>query len=453
MPAEGSPGGVATPPVETPPAETPSAETPSGAVLCSVGHKTAEKGRRMRTDDFDYPLPDELIAQSPAEPRDSCRLLVLHRDGGAGATGEATPLPCGGSVEHRVFRDLLDYLEPGDVLVANKTRVLPARLVGHKAKTGGVAETLLLKRREDVDALGHVWECLVNPGKRLKPGAVIEYRPGGLHAPESAPVVLTGEVLDFVDDSKGGRLVRFEPRGEGADGAPLTLYAAIHAAGHVPLPPYITSYEGDPEKYQTVYAMSEEHSAAAPTAGLHFTPELIERIRAKGCGFETVELEVGIDTFRLVEEDDPTQHVMHTERYHVPQRVVDAVHAAKAAGHRVIAVGTTAVRSLESAWDAEAPAAQPPVTARHFEGRPDSADALGRGDIVARENATTNLYLMPGSTYHVVDALVTNFHVPRSTLMMLVSALASRDQIMAAYNEAIGRRYRFLSFGDAMLIE
>ena len=408
----------------------------------------------MRTDDFDYPLPDELIAQAPAEPRDSCRLLVLHRDGGEGVTGAAFPIADGGSVEHRHFSDIIDYLEPGDLLVANKTRVMPARLVGRKAHTGGVSETLLLKRREDLDALGHVWECLVNPGKRLKPGAVIEYRAGGLHAPESAPVVLTGEIVDFVEDSKGGRLVRFEPQGtDEATGEPRTLDAAIHAAGHVPLPPYITSYEGDPEKYQTVYAMREEHSAAAPTAGLHFTPELIERLKEHGVGWVTVELEVGIDTFRLVEEDDPTQHVMHTERYHVTQDVVDAVHATKAAGHRVIAVGTTAVRSLESAFDADAPAATPAMMARRFVGRSDSADTLGRGDIVVRENATTQLYLMPGSTYHVVDALITNFHVPRSTLMMLVSALASHDQIMDAYASAIEERYRFLSFGDAMFIE
>lgn len=387
----------------------------------------------MRTDDFDYPLPDELIAQAPAEPRDSCRLLVLTREDG--------------SLEHRHFTDVIDYLDPGDLLVANKTRVMPARLVGHKRGTGGVAETLLLKRREDLDPLGHVWECLVNPGKRLRqPGTVIEYRAGGLHAPLSAEVVLTGEVVDFLEDNRGGRLVRFEPQGG------RTLDAAIHEAGHVPLPPYITKYEGDPEKYQTVYAMHEEHSAAAPTAGLHFTPELIKRIEDKGVGWKTVELEVGIDTFRLVTEDDPTKHVMHTERYHVPQDVVDAVHATKAAGHRVVAVGTTAVRSLESAWDPEAPASTPAVTAHRFEGAPDSAAVTGRGDIVERRDATTNLYLMPGSTYHVVDALITNFHVPRSTLMMLVSALATREQIMAAYQAAIDERYRFLSFGDAMLI-
>ena len=404
----------------------------------------------MRTDDFDYELPFVLIPQAPGAPRVRCPPLVLP--GGVGGAG--TPLAHGGSVEHRIFRDIIDYLEPGDLLVANKTRVMPARLVGRKAQTGGVSETLLLRRREDIDPLGHVWECLVNPGKRLKPGNVVEYRAGGIHAPESSPVVLTGTIEGFVDDSRGGRLVRFEPQGEDAvTGKPRTLDQAIHAAGHVPLPPYITSYEGDPEKYQTVYAMHEEHSAAAPTAGLHFTPGLIERLKARGIGWACVELEVGIDTFRLVEEDDPTQHVMHTERYHVPQEVVDAVHATKAAGHRVVAVGTTAVRSLESAFDADAPASQPPVTALGFEGRADSADTLGRGDIVARENATTQLYLMPGSTYHVVDALITNFHVPRSTLMMLVSALATREQILDAYKEAVRERYRFFSFGDAMLIE
>ena len=406
----------------------------------------------MRTDDFDYELPDELIAQAPAEPRDSCRLLVLHRGEPLAKTGDVEVLPSGGSIEHKHFYDIIDYVEPGDVLVINKTRVMPARLIGRKP-TGGVAETLLLRRREDIDAMGHVWECLVNPGKRLKPGAVIEYRAGGAHAPESAPVVLTGEVIDFVPESRGGRLVRFTPEGEGADGAPRTLDEAIHAAGHVPLPPYITDYAGDPEKYQTVYAMKEEHSAAAPTAGLHFTPELMQRIEDKGARFVAVELEVGIDTFRLVEEDDPTEHVMHTERYHVPAEVIDAVHEAKRAGHRVIAVGTTAVRSLESAFDAEAPVAEPPVVARRFEGRADGADTLGRGDVVVRTDATTNLYLMPGSTYHVVDALITNFHVPRSTLMMLVSAFATREQVMDAYAAAVRERYRFFSFGDAMLIE
>lgn len=351
-----------------------------------------------------------------------------------------------GRIEHKHFTDIVEYLEPGDLVVVNQTRVMPARLVGKKQNTGGVSETLLLKRREDIDALGSVWECLVNPGKRLKPGAVIEYRAGGLHAPDSAPVVLTGTIVDFVDDNRGGRLVRFEAQGD------RTLDEAIHEAGHVPLPPYITQYEGDPEKYQTVYAMQDEHSAAAPTAGLHFTPELIETIKARGVQWASVELEVGIDTFRLVTEDDPTKHVIHTERYHVAPEVVEAVKATKAAGHKVIAIGTTSVRSLESAWDNQIPAAEPPVVARRFEEAEDSAAVTHKGDMVARENATTNLYLMPGSTFHVVDTMVTNFHVPRSTLMMLVSAFATREQIMDAYQSAIDEKYRFLSFGDAMII-
>lgn len=369
----------------------------------------------MQTSDFDYNLPDELIAQAPAYPRDSCRLLVLHRDTR--------------TLEHKRFCDIVDYLEPGDLLVVNETRVLPARLVGKKAQTGGAAEFLLLERREDLDAHGFVWECLVKPGRRLQVGAVVEFRAGGLHAPHNAPVVMTGEVIDRIE-TQGGRLIRFSPTKAGQ-----TLDEAIHEVGAVPLPPYITTYEGDPEMYQTVYAMDEEHSAAAPTAGLHFTPELLQRCADKGVALATVELEVGIDTFRVVTEEDPTQHEMHTERYHVSQQVVDAVHETRARGGRVIAVGTTSVRSLESAWDPNAQA-------------PDGS----RGDIVARHNATTNLFLMPGSAFHVVDAMVTNFHVPRSTLMMLVSAFATREFIMEAYATAIKERYRMLSFGDAMII-
>lgn len=387
----------------------------------------------MKTDDFDYSLPQELIAQAPAEPRDSCKLLVLDR-----ATGK---------ISHKHFYDIIDYLEPGDVVVANKTRVLPARLIGKKEDGEALVETLLLKRREDLDPLGTLWECLVKPGRRLKKGARISFREGGAHAAPTTPVCLTATIEDYLPQNRGGRLVRFEP----AQGR--TLDEAIHEAGRVPLPPYISSYEGDPEKYQTVYAMPEEHSAAAPTAGLHFTPELIERIKNKGIIWKNIELEVGIDTFRLVEEDDPTMHVMHTERYHVPADVVDAIHVAKAEGHRVIAVGTTSVRSLESAFDADAPAGAFPCTARGFEDHPQSAAVTKTGDVVTRTNATTNLFLMPGSCFHVVDAMITNFHVPRSTLMMLVSAFATRDEIMAAYREAIEHQYRFFSFGDAMLIE
>lgn len=386
----------------------------------------------MRTDDFDYVLPQERIAQHPIEPRDACKLLVLHR-----ATGE---------IEHRHFRDIADYMQEGDLIVANKTRVLPARLVGLKHGGSAVCETLLLKRREDLDPMGSVWECLVNPGKRLKLGACIDYRAGGIHAPATADIVLRAEIMDYLENNRGGRLVKFTP----AQG--LSLDEAIHQAGHVPLPPYITNYEGDPEKYQTVYSMKEEHSAASPTAGLHFTPELIERIKQKGVQWKTVELEVGIDTFRLVEEDDPTQHVMHTERYHVPQDVVDAVHATKAAGHKVIAIGTTSVRSLESAFDCNAVCSDPALCALNFEHAQDSCLLTHRGDIVKRENATTDLYIMPGYTWHVVDCMVTNFHVPRSTLMMMVSSFASRELIMKAYQEAIEHEYRFLSFGDAMIM-
>ena len=364
----------------------------------------------MRTDDFDYNLPRELIAQAPAEPRDSCRLLVLHRDDG--------------SLEFKVFSDILDYLNEGDLLVANETRVMPARLLGHKVQTGGAAEVFLTRRREDLEPHGSIWECLVKPGKRLAPGAVVEFCDGSL--PEDSPreVVLQAYIGERLPQ-QGLRLVTFEPCGG------LSLGEAMHLAGRVPLPPYITQYHGDPEKYQTVYARQEEHSAAAPTAGLHFTPELIQKAKDKGIGWETVELEVGIDTFRLVEEDDPLQHKMHTEVYRVPQRVVDAIHATHAAGKRVIAVGTTSVRSLESAWD---------------------PNAGENGDIVERINASTSLFLLPGSEFHVVDAMITNFHVPRSTLMMLVSAFASVDQIMNAYQAAIDRRFRMLSFGDAMLI-
>lgn len=360
----------------------------------------------MKTDDFDYTLPPERIAQEPTEPRDACRLMVLHKDTGR--------------VEHKIFRDIIDYIEPGDLLVANKTRVLPARLRGTKP-TGAKAEILLLSRREDLDAAGGVWEALVHPGRRLKTGASIEFYVNGTLA-------LVATIEGFLDDSKGARLVRFSIPGD-QEGHYPTLDDAIHAIGAVPLPPYIPHYTGDTSLYQTVYAMDDEHSAAAPTAGLHFTPELLAKIEAKGACVVFVELEVGIDTFRIVEEDDPTKHIMHTERYHVSQEVVDAVVQTKAAGKRVIAVGTTSVRSLESAWDDT------------------------NKELVKKENATTDLFLLPGSTFHVVDAMITNFHVPRSTLMMLVSAFAGRVTIMHAYEEAIEKEYRMLSFGDAMLIE
>ena len=368
----------------------------------------------MLKKDFWYDLPKELIAQEPADPRDAARLMVLDRKND--------------KILHSVFHELPHYLEKGDLLVVNNSKVLPARLMGTKVPTGAVCELLLLRQVK-----GDTWECLARPGKRMQPGTKVEFGDGSL----------TAVVDETLPD--GNKYVTFTYDTE-------TLYEKLDEFGKMPLPPYITKQLEDQSQYQTVYAMSEEHSAAAPTAGLHFTPELIQRIKDKGCGWATVELEVGIDTFRLVEEDDPTEHVMHTERYHVPAEVVEAVHVTKAAGHRVIAVGTTAVRSLESAWDATAPAAATPVAARGFEDRADAAGVCGMGDIVVREDASTNLYLMPGSTYHVVDALITNFHVPRSTLMMLVSALATREQILDAYEQAVQERYRFFSFGDAMLI-
>ncbi|HIT45647.1 MAG TPA: tRNA preQ1(34) S-adenosylmethionine ribosyltransferase-isomerase QueA [Candidatus Aphodovivens excrementavium] len=361
----------------------------------------------MRTDDFDYDLPQELIAQEPATVRDACRLLVMDRRTGA--------------LEDRIFHDIGEYLRPGDLLVANETRVMPARLLGSKRETGGAAEVFLLREvfgREPKTNSSALWEALVRPGRRLKPGALVDF------ANAAGEVVLSAEVIDWVeekgDGGKGERLVRLT--------TPLpSLDEALHAVGHTPLPPYIKDYAGDEELYQTVYS-TRERSAAAPTAGLHFTPELIARLKEAGVRWETVELEVGLDTFRLVDEDDPEQHKIHTEYYTVPQRTVDAVAEAKAQGGRVIAVGTTSVRSLESAWDAEA------------------------GSITARDREATSLYILPGYRYNVVDGLITNFHVPRSTLMMLVSAFSTRENILAAYRHAVDERYRFFSFGDAMFI-
>ena len=406
----------------------------------------------MKTSDFDYDLPQELIAQEPAAVRDACRMLVMDR-----ATG---------ALEDRIFRDIAEYLRPGDLLVANETRVMPARLLGAKRGTGGQAEVFLLRELvgekaapylltgehtggRAADGAGEpasstaaaqpadprtahapspnqqaVWEVLVRPGKRLKPGAgaVVDF------TDKAGAVALSAEIVDWAAGDgaqRGERIARLTT-------ALPSLDEALHAVGHTPLPPYIKHYTGDEELYQTVYSRRES-SAAAPTAGLHFTPELIERLKAQGVNWETVELEVGLDTFRIVDEEDPTAHHMHTEFYTVPERTVAAIERAKANSGRVIAVGTTSVRSLESAWD---PAAND-----------------GAGALVPRQRAATSLYLLPGSTFHVVDALITNFHVPRSTLMMLVSAFSSREHIMAAYQHAIAERYRLLSFGDAMFIK
>ena len=360
----------------------------------------------MRTDDFDYNLPEELIAQEPAAVRDECRLLVMDRESG--------------EVEDRIFKDIVDYLRPGDLLVANETRVMPARLLGAKRGTGGAAEVFLLRECGGPEPRTNrvaFWEVLVRPGKRLKPGAgaVVDF------SNAAGEVVLSAEIIDWArDGQRGERVARLSTTLPSLD-------EALHAVGHTPLPPYIRDYAGDEELYQTVYSRRES-SAAAPTAGLHFTPELIEHLRDQGVRWETVELEVGLDTFRIVDEDDPQKHVIHTEYYTVPQRTVDAIAETRERSGRVVAVGTTSVRSLESAWDAEA------------------------GAVTPREREATSLYLLPGSEFHVVDALVTNFHVPRSTLMMLVSAFSTRENILAAYQHAIEERYRLLSFGDAMFL-
>ncbi|MDO5335636.1 MAG: tRNA preQ1(34) S-adenosylmethionine ribosyltransferase-isomerase QueA [Coriobacteriia bacterium] len=360
----------------------------------------------MKTDDFDYELPEELIAQEPAPIRDACNMLVMRRDTGA--------------IEDRIFRDIEEYLHPGDLLVVNETRVMPARLLGSKRSTGGSAEIFLLRERFDVEPKtdsSAIWEVLVRPGKRLKPGtgALVDFQDA------DGEVTLTAEIIDWVaDGQKGERLARLTtPR--------ASLDEALHAVGHTPLPPYIKGYAGNEEMYQTVYSR-EETSAAAPTAGLHFTPELIERLKEKGVGWATVHLEVGLDTFRVVDEENPRDHHMHTEYYTVPEETVAAVKACKANGGRVVAVGTTSVRSLESAWDVEA------------------------GELVPRNREATSLFILPGYEFHVVDQLVTNFHVPRSTLMMLVSAFSNRDNVMRAYRHAIKHHYRMLSFGDAMFI-
>ena len=379
---------------------------------------------RMKTSDFDYELPPELIAQEPMVPRDACRLLVMDRE-----TGE---------VSDRIFRQIIDELRPGDLLVANETRVMPARLLGTKHASGGSAEVFLLRQsfatsdadypgiEQGTEPAGSVnqvsyWEVLVRPGKRLKPATDPAQAPRIDFIDADGKVVLTAQIADWSrTGQKGERLARlFTPL--------ASMDAALHAVGHTPLPPYIKDYAGDEELYQTVYSQREA-SAAAPTAGLHFTPELIERITQMGVEWSTVELEVGLDTFRIVDEDDPESHVIHTEYYTVPQKTVDAIAACKARGGRVIAVGTTSVRSLESAWDGEL------------------------GCVRARNREATSLYILPGYTFHVVDALITNFHVPRSTLMMLVSAFSTRENIMGAYRHAIDQRYRMLSFGDAMFI-
>ena len=343
----------------------------------------------MLTDDFDYELPSGLIAQEPVHPRDACRLLVLDRSSG--------------QTDHRRFSDILEYLRSDDLIVINDTKVLPARLRGVKADSDGAVEVLLLRERY-TDA----WECLVRPGRRLKPGAKIVIGDGRL----------TGLVVDVLEGS-GARVVQFK-----TDHG--SFIEAVHEFGEVPLPPYITRPIVDPADYQTVYA-SDERSAAAPTAGLHFTQELLAAVEERGARIARVELDVGLDTFRPVSEDDPCDHVIHTERFRVSAATAASVNATREACGRVIAIGTTTVRALESAFDEEL------------------------GEVVATD-ADSDLYILPGFRFEVVNVMVTNFHIPRSTLLMLVSAFAGREIVMRAYETAMEERYRFLSFGDAMLI-
>lgn len=337
----------------------------------------------MQTSDFDYDLPPEYIAQTPVEPRDSSRLLVLKRDTGA--------------LEHAIFRDIGQYLRPGDLLVLNQTRVIPARLFARKP-TGGRVELLLLRKRDD-----RTWEALVG-GKGLRPASKIKVEDG----PEA-------EILALLNGAE--RLVRFSE--------PIEPY--FPKIGHVPLPPYIHAPLRDPERYQTVYAR-DPGSAAAPTAGLHFTPRLLEELQGQGVRLARVTLHVGLDTFAPVTEDDPAEHKIHTEWCELPPQTADLINETRAQGGRVIAVGTTSVRTLESA-----------------------AGQVGQ-DTILSYSGPTSLYILPGYQFKIVDAMITNFHLPKSTLIMLVSAFAGRETILNAYEVAKREGYRFYSFGDAMLI-
>ena len=340
----------------------------------------------MKTSDFYYDLPKELIAQDPLEDRSSSRLLHLSMKDG--------------SMEHRHFTDILDYLNEGDCLVINDTRVIPARLYGHKEETGALIEILLLKRGEN-----DIWECLVKPGKKARPGAKITFGDG----------ILKGEIIDIVDE--GNRLIQFHYDG--------IFEEILDQLGEMPLPPYITHKLKDKNRYQTVYAKNDG-SAAAPTAGLHFTKELLEQVKAKGVKIAHVTLHVGLGTFRPVKVDDVEQHHMHSEFYMVEEDQAKLINDTKKAGGRVISVGTTSCRTLES--------------------------ATGEDGILLAGSGWTEIFIYPGYRFKMIDGLITNFHLPESTLMMLVSALAGKENIMAAYEEAVRQKYRFFSYGDAMLI-
>lgn len=341
----------------------------------------------MKTSDFYFDLPEGLIAQDPLEDRSGSRLLVLEKDSG--------------KVEHHVFTDIIDYLEEGDCLVVNNTKVIPARLYGRKIGTDANIEVLLLKRNEN-----DIWETLVKPGKKAKIGTKISFGEG----------LLVGEVIDIVEE--GNRLIQFRYEG--------IFEEILDQLGEMPLPPYITHRLEDKSRYQTVYA-KHDGSAAAPTAGLHFTPELLEKIKDKGVYIAHVTLHVGLGTFRPVKVDDILEHHMHSEFYVVEENQAELINWTRTNGKKVIAVGTTSCRTLEAASNDE-------------------------GQVIAG-NGWTNIFIYPGYSFKVVDNLVTNFHLPESTLMMLVSALATKEYIMKAYEIAVEERYRFFSFGDAMLIK
>ncbi len=340
----------------------------------------------MDVAEFDYDLPKELIAQDPLQDRSSSRLLILDKETGA--------------IRHGVFTDILDELRPEDCLVINNTRVIPARLLGEREGTGGAVEVLLLRRES-----GDIWETLVKPGRKARPGQRISFGGG----------ILTGEVIDIVDE--GNRRIRFTYDG--------IFEEILDRLGEMPLPPYITHRLTDAARYNTVYARFDG-SAAAPTAGLHFTKELLQKIRERGTSVAEVTLHVGLGTFRPVKADKVEEHHMHSEHYEVSPAVADVINTARSRGGRVIAVGTTSCRTLETVTDEDGTV------------RPGSGE--------------TSIFIYPGYHFKAVDALITNFHLPKSTLMMLVSALAGRDNIMKAYGEAVKKRYRFFSFGDAMFI-
>ena len=343
--------------------------------------------KKMRKEDFYFDLPEELIAQDPLEDRSSSRLLVLDKETG--------------KVEHHVFWEIIDYLQEGDCLVINDTKVIPARLIGSKIGTDAKIEVLLLKRKEN-----DVWETLVKPGKKAKVGTRISFGDG----------LLVGEVVDIVEE--GNRLIHFEYEG--------IFEEILDQLGQMPLPPYITHQLEDKNRYQTVYA-KHSGSAAAPTAGLHFTPELLKEIEEKGVQIARVTLHVGLGTFRPVKVDNILEHHMHSEFYQIDEEAAEKINRAKESGHRVICVGTTSCRTIESA-----------------------ADKNGK---LHATNGWTEIFIYPGYEFKVLDCLITNFHLPESTLVMLVSALAGREQVLSAYEEAVKEKYRFFSFGDAMFIQ